>query len=315
MVTSSRMKTATIFLACMLCLALSLRVLPAWAAQQSTGWGNWKEEEDSDRPSYRLRVCKDIPYKWESKTDGNDETRLTPKALNFKEEGPLMLEEGPYYRTTDTWKSFTMTIEYKTLDTSAAVPTHAFDKGIRPPDKDLPLEECKEHDPKPSTDLEQFFGNSGIYVYDRYEVQIIDLYAFDKKKYEPGSEVPAQIAKSLQGHLTPGTMYSLAPTETTKTWGKKTGEWNVLGLVFCAPTLNGTGTEITQAAKAETTLNGKPVFKGELKTTAPLKSTSRTRRKDAPPRAEGYIYLQSHYGSQVEFKKPSITEIQGACPP
>jgi hypothetical protein len=313
------MKAATIFLGCMLCLALSLRALPAWAVQQSTGWGNWKEEEDSERPPYRLRVCKNFKYEWESKTDGNDATRLTPKALDFKDEGKLMLEEGPYYRTTDKWKSFTMTIEYRTLDTKAAVPTPAFDKGIKPPDKDLPIE-CKEHDPKKKTDLEQFFGNSGIYVYDRYEVQIIDLYAFDNKKYGPGSEVPAKLGKSEQGHLTPGTMYSLAPNKTTKNWGKKTADptkigdgWNLLKLVFCAPTLN--GTTITQAAKAYTKLNGTPVFEGELKTTAPLNSTGTTRRKGEPPLAEGYIYLQSHWGSQVEFKNPSITEIQGACPP
>jgi hypothetical protein len=67
---------------------------------------------------------------------------------------------------------------------------------------------------------------------------------------------------------------------------------------------------ITRAARVKTVLNGHGVFDGEVKGPdgAPLNGTG-AMRNNPNPVARGYIYLQSHWGSQVEFRAPRIEEI------
>jgi hypothetical protein len=87
----------------------------------------------------------------------------------------------------------------------------------------------------------------------------------------------------------------------------KTDVWNTLIVGFAPPT-KGT------PAHLKTTLNTKVVFdgfltKGATKEGDRLVGTGSGRPKsykDIPVPSEGYIYLQSHWGSKVQFKAPVI---------
>ena len=106
-----------------------------------------------------------------------------------------------------------------------------------------------------------------------------------------------------------------------KNHAKKTGEWNVLTIEFRPPTLKQvqdpddptkTISVVDKAAWIKTVLNGKTVFEGELIDSGGVKlkgTGSRPTAAKYKPLDTGAIYLQSHWGSQVEFRNVQIISI------
>lgn len=192
----------------------------------------------------------------------------------------------------------------------------------------------------------EHYSNSGIYIFDRYEVQIIDPHQFDlpngKKGVAKGDDVPHDFRKNPNGEntpvegpaggevvkvsdrnqLLPGGMYMLDPSSGQfKNRANKTKEWNKLEIVFCPPKIDQTdATMATGPAEIEVKLNGEIVWSGPIigADAKPLKGTG-AQGKDVDPTKprpflkEGPIFLQSHWGSQVEFRNPMIEALKD-CP-
>ena len=76
---------------------------------------------------------------------------------------PFAFEEGPHCRTKEPWGAFRMTIQYRALDRRPVIP--------RPP-------------PFPHTN--QDWSDSGVYIFDHYEAQILDPSRFDSPDAPPG---------------------------------------------------------------------------------------------------------------------------------
>lgn len=214
--------------------------------------------------------------------------------------------EGTFYRTKDKWCEFTFTVEFR----FAPEPTRIL-PGVPPKQR------------KPSN---QDFGNSGVYIFDRYEVQIIDPSRFDSPN-DPAGGVPQggdikndprdTNPDTNQNRLVPGSLYGVdTPNGVYKNWAKPAPQWNTLVVKFCHPVLvpvdpakpdgpKKVGTPATMTV----TLNGQPIWNGDVKNDkGPLSGTGGRGDADKwPPQDSGYIYLQGHWGNQVEFRNPSIT--------
>ena len=255
-------------------------------------WGAWMQVPGEETRGKSHPQTPD----WTASRDGR--TRTTPTRPPG---APFAFEEGPYYRTKEPWGAFRMTIQYRTLDRRPVTP--------RPP-------------PFPHTN--QDWSDSGVYIFDRYEVQILDPSRFDSLDDPPGG-VPTgaeirddprvrrggRVVPNNRNRQVPGGVYGVdPPSRAYINWANKTGEWNTLVIEFRPPSLDPADrTVIRRAARIKTVLNGHVVFDGAITDSdgRPLNGTG-VRRNDTTPATRGYIYLQSHWGSQVEFRDPVIEE-------
>src|SRR5205085_11701823 len=121
------------------------------------------------------------------------------------------------------------------------------------PDKDPPVTPSNEH-----------FSNSGVYIYNRYEVQIIDPSHFVPAVATGGvvssQQVPGKDGKlmtiSNRNQLLPANAYKVDPpngrfVNRAKPWPNAGQAWNVLEIEFCPP-----GAQGNPPAKLRSTLNG-----------------------------------------------------------
>ena len=284
----------------------------------AASWDDWRQVTVEEDPNDGY--SKPETPGWTS--DGD--VRRTPAG------NASLREEGPYLRTVkDDWTSFKMTLEYRTKDTTPVPPWPA-----------------GEDNPRPGTN--EHYGNSGVYIFNRYEVQIIDPSQFDlpggNKGVPPGGDIaedwrdegnnkavaPGTAGakrKSETSQLTPGGLYKVTPQAGTtynhKNHAKKTGEWNTLTIEFRPPTFDADApTDPTEATAAtiKTWLNGKLVYDGPINDVLgkPAKGTG-SRGGDPVNKPmdyaeisyvkQGAIYLQSHWGSQVEFRNVETVSV------
>jgi hypothetical protein len=233
---------------------------------------------------------------WTRSQDGKTRTTPTrPRRATFA------FEEGPYYRTKESWKALRLTVQYRALDQQPVTP--------KPP-------------PFPHTN--QDFSDSGIYIFNRYEILIIDPSKFDGPN-DPDGGVPTggeikddprvkrggHVVPNNRNQLVPGSLYGVdIPGGRYINRANATVEWNTLVIEFRPPEPDPADTKlIREAARIKTMLNGHVVFDGDIKGPdgRPLNGTGIMR--DSPdPVTRGYIYLQSHWGSQVEFRDPKIED-------
>jgi hypothetical protein len=160
----------------------------------------------------------------------------------------------------------------------------------------------------------EHFGNSGVYIYDKYEVQI------NSSNVPFRQAVPDQ-PPSDKTQLTPGWPYKV-PQPTAQNapvnFAQAPGTWNRMRITFTPPVLfNG---QITQAAKLKVSFE----FAGGTQSYiayggfdgwellgqggTKLIGTGDSRSK-GNPLDKGSLFLQSHWGSLVEFKNPSIVSL------
>lgn len=270
-----------------------------------TGWDRWEQT-----PMGQVRGEKNAATPdWTEPVAGTWRTPGPPAAGQDN-----IGEEGGYYRTKDQWGQFTMTVEFR----FAPEPTR-----VRAGTPTV----------KPMTN--QDFGNSGVYIHDRYEVQIIDPSRFDSPN-DPAGGVPYEgevkndprdADVGNRNKQVPGSLYGVdspnpkaVPNGKFNNQSKPAPTWNTLVIEYCPPVLeadpaNPGKMRIKTAAKLKTILNGKLVWgtvdadgnevAAEIKdATGPLKGTGG--RKNAEPVDRGPIYLQSHWGNQVEFRSPVV---------
>lgn len=298
----------------------------------SVGWDGWRqmvfdEKLEGEALPHRGYKDKNMPV-WTSMGG----VRRTPKGTPS-----LTTGEGPYFRTKDSWGMFKLCIEYRTLDKTAVPPA--------PGGTARPV--TNEH-----------YSNSGIYIFDRYEVQIIDPSQFDlldgKKGIAVGAEIPSDFRKdpkgenkpvagpadpdknivkvSDQNQLLPGGLYKLdPPTGKFTNRAKLTGQWNHLEITFVPVMPDPKDPTKKVAAQIQVKLNGEDVWSGKIldanggaqKGTGgfslPKREDSKTDKEyeDKLKRyqamqfvSSGPILIQSHWGSQVEFRNPVITELK-----
>jgi hypothetical protein len=190
-------------------------------------------------------------------------------------------------------KSFTLEIQFK-FDATAEclIPPHRVGKPG-----------C---DPKNRPD---FWPNSGVYIYNTFEVQIYDASRLESK---PGYIDPTKSGSNKDSPtidtLVPGWPYGLRNAGFNMPFEhhlRPCGNWNTLKMEVL-PRRSGEGYEID----LKTWVNDKSVFAGTLnegtgsgKTRAPWASPP-TRGKPALGAYE--LYLQSHWGSKVQFQNPTI---------
>ena len=157
---------------------------------------------------------------WTASRDGR--TRTTPTRPPG---APFAFEVGPYYRTKEPRGAFRMTIQYRALDRRPVI--------SRPP-------------PFPHTN--QDWSDSGVYIFDHYEAQILDPSRFDSSDDPPGG------------------VYGVdPPTGGYINRANKTGEWNTLVIEFRPPSLDPSDRKvIRRAARIKTVLNGHVVFDGAI---------------------------------------------------
>ena len=267
-------------------------------------WDDWVQTKPQDTPN------------WTFPTNGPYQ-RKTPGEKGNPACTPKFETAGPDCRTiADKYEAFHMSIFYQAIKCRAT----PYPKGVM----------------KDPTD--QDFANSGIYIFDRYEVQIIDPYQFDQvskketcskeelkkegcekediKGVGKGKPIKCDCRiKDKEGNVVPdnrtmnvpGSLYGVAiPSGKYLNEANDTGMWNLLEIDFCPPVLDDKG-NITTPAKIRTKLNTKEIFSGPIvdKDNKPLKGTGSKGKLDA--RDKGAIFLQSHWGSQVVFYKPEIT--------
>ena len=173
-------------------------------------------------------------------------------------------------------------------------------------------------------------GNSGIYIYDRWEVQIIDPSRFDGPN-DPADGVamgdaintdPREAnAPDNKKRLTPGNLYGVStPNGEYKNWVKPGFVWNTLTVEFTPPVLEPVPADPTvprqvlTAARIITRINDYVVFDGQIKQcNTPLSGTgSRGNAVSYKPLDSGLVLLQSHWGAQVEFQNVAITGVKTA---
>jgi hypothetical protein len=276
------------------------RPLPATGhRKKAESWDDWMQVPmDETRGKHRVRTPD-----WSMSWDGKNLTtpaRPTGAAYAF--------EEGPYYRTKELFEAFRLTIQYRTLDQQPVTP--------RPP-------------PFPHTN--QDFSDSGIYIYNRYEVLIIDPSKFDGPD-DPDGGVPTggevvddprirrdgRVVPNNRNMLVPGSVYGVdIPSGVYVNWANPTEQWNTLVIEFEPPELDLEAPNvIAKAARIRTILNGHVVFDGEINGLdgMPLNGTG-VMRSNQEPVSQGFIYLQSHWGSQIEFRDPNAVEVGSAAPP
>jgi Domain of Unknown Function (DUF1080) len=83
------------------------------------------------------------------------------------------------------------------------------------------------------------------------------------------------------------------------------GGWNTMVIEFEPGTLDNDGKTLTTAAWIRVTLNTHVVFQGEIKD-GMTNLTGTGSRGSKKPVVKGPILLQSHWGSQIEFRNPMV---------
>jgi hypothetical protein len=310
------------------------RFTPAGRAQIAEhglahGWDDWTVRDDSNRE--RPEVESLGYWRATEETLGVDQsivTVTTPKGnswTNGPDEAHFMNSEGPYLHTQAEvpYTDFRMTIHYATQDDKKHVPLPWGDR------KDPTL----TWNPRPESN--EHYGNSGVYIFDRYEIQIIDPSAWGVGSGET-------IGDAGKASLTPGGVYKMPELENVPadsdlefdpngkdTYGYKynfvnrakgTGAWNTLVIEFRAPVVE--NDLIMRPAHVTTWLNpadvdnrtdDELVFKGWIvdrdgKAVGGTGSRA-TVTKQNPLVDKGRVYLQSHWGSQVEFRAPVFARL------
>lgn len=272
---------------------------PAGYAAGNDPWNKWgvdPHNPNDESTNYQNGT-------WMRGWDGDTPTYLTPTGTPWVHS---MIGEGPYLKTNDTYGAFTFTVDWRVKDVGQSATPMNVDGTYRMPTN-------PEH-----------YGNSGVYIYDRYEVQTISTTA------PFGQAVPA-VGKSSAEQLTPGWAYGVrAPAGQPGPINFSTapGQWNRMVVEFTPPTLN--GLVVVTAAKLKVSFQ----FLNANGTIAscwvsyggvggwnlvdaqgnPLVGTGGTRNK-MTPLASGSIYLQGHWGSLVEFKNPdamkAVRQVEG----
>jgi hypothetical protein len=212
--------------------------------------------------------------------------------------------EGPYMKYTggsnpNTIGSFKFTFDYRTLDQSRV---KTFPRGVRFKD-----------------DWEQHYSNSGVYIYDRYEVQIVDPHKYTENQGVKNGVIQdvknGDVVVESKNQLTPGALYAglTTPTPPALTYQQNvanaTGQWNTMVIEFDPGTIDSNDNQkLSVPAWIKVTLNGTVVYKGEIKmgTTNLTGTGSRSNVGPYPIKTSGAIFLQSHWGSQVEFRNPVV---------
>ncbi|MFM7318637.1 MAG: family 16 glycoside hydrolase [bacterium] len=221
-----------------------------------------------------------------------------------------LTQEGPRYDSKVDFESFRMTVEYRSLDILPIAPAP---NGNR-------MAETNQH-----------FSNSGVYIYDRYEVQIIDPSKFKLNTGDTGVPIAAELSDSIindsaansVSFYVPGGLYGVpVASPDGKYWNRAmpTGEWNLLEIDFKPAVLKdidpkdpskGQNSKIAEKpARITVRLNNMTVLNDIAISNAsgPLKGTgSRARADDYL--VSGPVKLQSHWGSQVEFRNIRIDSL------
>jgi len=232
---------------------------------------------------------------WMRGWDGNTPTYFTPTGTPWVHS---MIDEGPYLKTNATYGAFRFTVDWRIADVGQAA-RPMFPTGM------YRGEQNAEH-----------FGNSGVYIYDRYEVQI------NSTVVPFGQAVPSQ-APSDKTQLTPGWAYKVpppTPEDAPVNFSQPPGTWNRMEIEFHPATI--VQGVITQAAKLKvyfvtTNQNGMEMrwatFGGvngwDLVDAGKALRATGGKNNDPrkyPPLDVGNLFLQSHWGSLVEFKNPVI---------
>lgn len=121
-----------------------------------------------------------------------------------------------------------------------------------------------------------------------------------------------------RNQLTPGALYENKDTRTppaetyNQNVAKATGQWNTMVIEFDPGTIDtNDNKKLSAPAWIKVTLNGTLVYKGEIKsgTTYLTGTGGQANAAKNPPLASGTIFLQSHWGSQVEFRNPVVEEV------
>lgn len=261
-------------------------------------WSSWVEVQLPHSPD---TVPQSSLGQWRKSVDGNTTTITTPQGPSWTAtatQSPALTGEGPYLKynggeNPDAIKSFRLTVEWQAKDEKPVSPM--------PKGEQRPIQQ-------------QHSSNSGIYIYDRYEVQIID-----PSKFTAGimDGTITGVGAELKDQLLPGGVYGTAqqpvpPAVSYTNRAKPTGEWNTMIIEFDPGTVDpDNAKKLSQPAWIKVTLNGEVVYKAELKVgdvnLTGTGSRSNTDRFD--PQAKGAIFLQSHWGSQVEFRNPVVEEV------
>lgn len=221
-----------------------------------------------------------------------------------------LTQEGPRYVTNEDFQAFRMTVEYRGLDTTPIAPA--------PNGKRLP--ESNQH-----------YSNSGVYIFDRYEVQIIDPSKFNLTSGETGVATGGELTSVIVNdansgnvsYYVPGGLYGVpiaSPDGHYWNWARPTGEWNDLEIDFKPAVLEdldprdpSKGQDVNVAvepARISVKLNGMTVLENVAiqDTTGPLRGTG-SRARAPGFLVSGPVKLQSHWGSQVEFRDVRIEAV------
>ena len=252
----------------------------------------------------------------------------TPKGNPWTRRGTFghqMNLEGPQLKTVATYSSFSMTLKYRCHDIHRHNPLLVSERGEPPT---WPARSPNN----------QHYGNSGIYIFNRWEVQIVDPSRWGVGQgHQIHNEPPTGALISHWTQITPGGPYNMrwgSPLNGSPEYdpngqdvygfvyhdrnrSRVTHEWNTMQIVFHAPTFAPDGKTLARPAHLTVWLNhddqhGGIVFEGWRVDPAgnPIKGTgSRGVGADHPAVIQGCIWLQSHWGSQVEFRCPIINPL------
>ncbi len=149
--------------------------------------------------------------------------------------------------------------------------------------------DCQLHlefaEPAPPHGEDQDRGNSGVFLHDRYEVQVLDSY--QSRTYPDGQ------AGAIYGQFPPLVNASRAP-----------GLWQTYDIVFHGPRFDGAG-HLTRPARMTVLLNG-VLVQDEAELTGPTAHRQRPPYTVEPEKLP--LSLQDH-GSAVRFRNVWIREL------
>lgn len=141
--------------------------------------------------------------------------------------------------------------------------------------------------PLPTADEGRYPGNSGVYLMDRYEVQILDSYRDRAKIYADGQTA------AIYGQHPPIVNASLPP-----------GEWQTFDILFRRPRFDANGRVIRPARM--TVLHNGVLVQDNVELTGPTAHQQRPPYEAHPDRAP--LMLQNH-DSPVRFRNIWIREL------
>lgn len=162
-----------------------------------------------------------------------------------------------------------------------------------------------------------FFGNSGVYIYNAIEIQIIDqnrIDALDAPTLDPkhsGNILYSGYQSEAANTLVTGIPYGVGevpllngrPTNNLK----PPAEWNTLKVTFIPhyAISDATGrSERLISADIQVELNGLPTFKGQVS-----EGTGQKKRTPFDMVSDRNVYLQAHHGSLVAFRGITIDSV------